>query len=170
MRGTARIGLKILNSTQEPQSAYPTTTDANFILDKDKTWDSEHSFTLVYFYIKNSVFLGPALLCVAGGAAVPDEHHWCEDRERGAGRTRPLQTRARQGAHIVSPSETARDLYLAYGRVQMQYMFHVKNNYLCTYDLYSPVRNCFDAGRYIMWGGGGRGVGAGNREFLGPLK
>jgi hypothetical protein len=33
-----------------------------------------------------------------------------------------------------------------------------KNNYLCTYDLYGPVHNCFDAGRYIMWGGGGRGV------------
>ncbi len=24
-------------------------------------------------------------------------------------------------------------------------------NYLCTYDLYGPVRNVFDAGRYIMW-------------------
>ncbi len=46
----------------------------------------------------------------------------------------------------------------------------VKNNYLCTYDLYGPVRNCFDAGKYIMWGCGGRGVGAGNLEFLGPLK
>jgi hypothetical protein len=46
----------------------------------------------------------------------------------------------------------------------------VHKNYLCTYDLYGPEHNCFDAGRYIMWGGGGRGVGAGIREFLGPLK
>ncbi len=45
-----------------------------------------------------------------------------------------------------------------------------ESNYLCTYDLYGPVRNCFDAGRYFMWEGGGREVGAGNREFLGPLK
>ncbi len=40
------------------------------------------------------------------------------------------------------------------------------------YDLYGPVRNVFDAGRSITWGSGGGGglVGAGNREFLGPLK
>jgi hypothetical protein len=30
----------------------------------------------------------------------------------------------------------------------------VFNNYLCTYDLYGPVRNVFDAGRYIMWAPG----------------
>jgi hypothetical protein len=41
-------------------------------------------------------------------------------------------------------------------------------NYLCTYDLYGPVRKVFDAGRYFMWGGGG-GVGAGNLEFCGSL-
>jgi hypothetical protein len=40
-------------------------------------------------------------------------------------------------------------------------------NYLCTYDLYGPVCKVFDAGREIMWGSGG--VGAGNREFCGPL-
>jgi hypothetical protein len=31
----------------------------------------------------------------------------------------------------------------------------LQSNYLCTYDLYGPVRNVFDAGRYIMWGSGG---------------
>jgi hypothetical protein len=45
----------------------------------------------------------------------------------------------------------------------------VYNNYLCTYDLYGPVRNVFDAGRYMTWGSGGGGVGAGNLEFCGPL-
>jgi hypothetical protein len=35
----------------------------------------------------------------------------------------------------------------------------MQNNYLCTYDLYGPVRNAFDACRYITWGSGG-GVGA----------
>jgi hypothetical protein len=42
------------------------------------------------------------------------------------------------------------------------------NNYLCTYDLYGPVRNVFDAGRYFTWGigGGGGGVGAGNLSFV----
>jgi hypothetical protein len=29
------------------------------------------------------------------------------------------------------------------------------NNYLCTYDLYGPVRNVFDAGRYITGQVGG---------------
>ncbi len=42
------------------------------------------------------------------------------------------------------------------------------NNYLCTYDLYGPMRNAFDASRYITWGSGG-GVGAGNLEFCWPL-
>ncbi len=28
-------------------------------------------------------------------------------------------------------------------------------NYLCTYDLYGPVRNVFNAGRYITWGSEG---------------
>jgi hypothetical protein len=42
-----------------------------------------------------------------------------------------------------------------------------KNNYLCTNDLYSPVHNVLDAGRYITWGSGEKGVGAGNLEFLG---
>ncbi len=34
--------------------------------------------------------------------------------------------------------------------------------------IYGPVRNAFDACRYITWGSGG-GVGAGNLEFFGPL-
>jgi hypothetical protein len=32
-------------------------------------------------------------------------------------------------------------------------------NYLCTYDLYSPERNLFNAGRYITWASG-RGLGS----------
>ncbi len=32
------------------------------------------------------------------------------------------------------------------------------SNYLCAYDLYGPVRNVFDACRYIMWKSG-KGVG-----------
>jgi hypothetical protein len=43
------------------------------------------------------------------------------------------------------------------------------NNYLCTYDLYGPVRNVFDAGRSIMWASG-RGLAPGNGEFLVPCE
>jgi hypothetical protein len=32
-----------------------------------------------------------------------------------------------------------------------------KNRYLWTYDLYGPVRNGFDAGRYIIRASAGRG-------------
>ncbi len=35
------------------------------------------------------------------------------------------------------------------------------NCYLCTYDLYGPVRNAFDADR-VHYGGNGRGLGPGN--------
>jgi hypothetical protein len=38
-------------------------------------------------------------------------------------------------------------------------------NYLCTYDLYGPVRNVFDAGRYITWGSG-RGFGPGKKKLI----
>ncbi len=48
-------------------------------------------------------------------------------------------------------------------------MSGLQNNYLCTYDLYGPVRKVFDAGRYFMWGGG-NGVAAGNLEFCGPCE
>jgi hypothetical protein len=52
-----------------------------------------------------------------------------------------------------------------------QTVFHflqlLHSNYLCTYDLYVPVRNVFDAGRYITWASG-RGLGPGNLKFLGP--
>ncbi len=41
-------------------------------------------------------------------------------------------------------------------------------SHLCTYDLYGPVLEVFDAGRYITWGSG-RGGGTGNLEFCGPL-
>ncbi len=34
--------------------------------------------------------------------------------------------------------------------------------------IYGPMRNIFDAGRYVMWASG-RGLGPGNREFFGPL-
>jgi hypothetical protein len=43
------------------------------------------------------------------------------------------------------------------------------NNYLCTYDLYGPLRNVFDAGRYIMLASG-RGLGPGIGEFFGPCE
>jgi hypothetical protein len=39
--------------------------------------------------------------------------------------------------------------------------------YLCTYDLYGPVRNVFDAATYITWGSG---LGPGNGEFFGPCE
>ncbi len=42
-----------------------------------------------------------------------------------------------------------------------------QNNYFCTYDLYGPVHNFFDAGRYITWASG-KGLGPGNGEFFGP--
>ncbi len=42
-------------------------------------------------------------------------------------------------------------------------------SYLCTYDLYGPVRNVVDACIYITRASG-RGLGPGNREFLGPVK
>ncbi len=41
-------------------------------------------------------------------------------------------------------------------------------NYLCTYDLYGPVRKVFDAGRYFTWGSGGGRVAL-DLEFCGPL-
>jgi hypothetical protein len=44
-----------------------------------------------------------------------------------------------------------------------------QRNYFCTYDLYGPVRNVYDAGRYIMWASG-RGFGPENREFSGPCE
>ncbi len=44
-----------------------------------------------------------------------------------------------------------------------------KNSYLCTYDLHGPVLNVFDACRSIKRARG-RGLGPGNREFLGPVK
>jgi hypothetical protein len=42
-------------------------------------------------------------------------------------------------------------------------------DYLCTNDLYSPVCNIFNACRYIIWVGG-RGLGSGNGEFVGPCE
>jgi len=42
-------------------------------------------------------------------------------------------------------------------------------NYLCTYDLYSPVHNVLDACISITWGSG-RGLGPGIREFFGPYE
>jgi hypothetical protein len=47
-------------------------------------------------------------------------------------------------------------------------IIYLNINYLCTYDLYGPVRNVFDAGRYIIRASG-RGLGPGNWEFLGPV-
>jgi hypothetical protein len=42
-------------------------------------------------------------------------------------------------------------------------------NYLCTYDLYSPVHNVLDACISITWGSG-RGLGPGIPEFFGPCE
>jgi hypothetical protein len=45
------------------------------------------------------------------------------------------------------------------------------DRYLCTYDLYGPVHNVFDACRYrTLRGQVGGGLGPGNRELLGPVK
>jgi hypothetical protein len=41
--------------------------------------------------------------------------------------------------------------------------------YLCTYDLYGPVHNVFDACRYNRGQVGG-GLGPGNREFFGQSR
>ncbi len=41
-------------------------------------------------------------------------------------------------------------------------------NHLCTYDLYGPVRNVFDAGRYIYVGKWGVGLALEISSFLGP--
>jgi hypothetical protein len=45
----------------------------------------------------------------------------------------------------------------------------VSFNYLCTYDLYSPVHNVLDACISITWGSG-RGLGPGILEFFGPCE
>jgi hypothetical protein len=42
-------------------------------------------------------------------------------------------------------------------------------SHLWTYDLYGPVRNAFDAGKSVTRASG-RGLGLGNRDFLGPVK
>jgi hypothetical protein len=44
-----------------------------------------------------------------------------------------------------------------------------KINYLCTYDFYGPVRNVFDAGRYIRGGVGG-GLALEIESFVSPLE
>jgi hypothetical protein len=43
------------------------------------------------------------------------------------------------------------------------------NNYLCTYDLYSPVHNVWDACISITRGSG-RWLGPGIQEFFGPCE
>ncbi len=43
------------------------------------------------------------------------------------------------------------------------------NSYLCTYDLYGPVRAVFDV-LQIHYEGKWEGVGPWNREFFGPVK
>jgi hypothetical protein len=42
------------------------------------------------------------------------------------------------------------------------------NNYLCTYDLYGPVHNAFDAGKSITRSRG-RGLGPGNPDYFWAL-
>ncbi len=48
--------------------------------------------------------------------------------------------------------------------------WHPRKSYSCTYDLYGPVRNVFDAYRQIHYKGKGGGGGPGNREFFGPCE
>ncbi len=48
-------------------------------------------------------------------------------------------------------------------------MPHFDINYLCTYDLYSPVQNVLDACVSITMGSG-RGLGPGILEFFGPCE
>ncbi len=43
------------------------------------------------------------------------------------------------------------------------------SSYLWAYDLQGPVRNAFDAGRYITRASG-RGLDPGNRDFFGPCE
>ncbi len=43
------------------------------------------------------------------------------------------------------------------------------NCYLCTYDLYGPVRNAIDADR-VHYEGNGRGLGPGNWDYFGPCE
>jgi hypothetical protein len=44
-----------------------------------------------------------------------------------------------------------------------------QNNYLCTYDLYSPEHDVLDACISITWGIG-RGLGPGIPKFFGPCE
>jgi hypothetical protein len=43
-------------------------------------------------------------------------------------------------------------------------------NYLCTYDLYGPVRKVLDLGRQITWGSGGEGLALEIESFVGLVK
>jgi hypothetical protein len=69
---------------------------------------------------------------------------------------------------MASPLQQLRDRFSVLPTAVVADLVHfganaeIKNNYLCTYDLYGPVRNVFDAGRYIMWASE-RGLGPGNR-------
>jgi hypothetical protein len=53
---------------------------------------------------------------------------------------------------------------LVYTRRPLQGGLFYIENHLCTYDLYVPLRNVFDAGRHITWASG-RGLGPGNRPY-----
>jgi hypothetical protein len=48
-------------------------------------------------------------------------------------------------------------------------MAALEYSYLCTYALYGPVRNVFDACRSITTASG-RGLGPGKRELFGPFE
>ncbi len=47
------------------------------------------------------------------------------------------------------------------------HLLHTWINYLCTYDLYGPARNVFDAGRWITWGRWGGGLALEIKSFVG---
>ncbi len=56
-----------------------------------------------------------------------------------------------------------------YGTEWRERGYGLWNNNLCTYVLYGPVHNVFDACRYITRASG-RALDPGCREFLGPVK
>jgi hypothetical protein len=69
---------------------------------------------------------------------------------------------ARSGQEVLSSCSVEQEHRIASTKQETN-----QNNYFCTYDLYGPVHNLFDAGRYITWASG-MGLGPGNGEYFGP--
>ncbi len=67
-------------------------------------------------------------------------------------------------------SSTTKFSLMSYNPATLMHPLHLLYiNYLCTYDLYSPVHNVLDAGISIMRGSR-RGLGPGILEFFGPCE